>query len=1194
MTTHMTLRLAWHNDGWNGHVCSQPEHNTYCVGCASYPGEMIRERRDLSWEKSNAGKSFAELDRLPPCMYSASAFSDHASRVVSEPPEFFKDDTEALHWEIPPATACTWPYEAMYNKSDLKKPSGGYDYDKRLEYSEEHFADIEANKSLVFYYANYSNPLSSDEQPVYLLIGVARISAVAPTQYYENCSERTIERYRGFVWQRGITTHYPEQGLRLPYHRYLDSPDILQKFAVVPENSGVCKYATRLASDDDALALLDQLLESTRIVRDDLHDNSENWSQRIEWLEGLVGELWRSRGAFPAMPVVLEALGLSEAVNGFREHVEKGQERGAMDAIHRFVAGEADEVLGFRPGDLKRSRRHIKLEMGDRQKLWLDVLPRCALTRDQFDRVVSDERDRWGIVATLENIEGNPYLLAEQYVGTDSSDRIRWSTVDRGMLPSPELDAGSEFDKNDPERLRALLLETLRGTGQQTFLAASDLLRQVNSRIKAQPAWKANLLSEKYLKVDRDFYQGALYLRDEENVCYLYDKRVWDDERLMQDVIDQRLIAAHIKLPRPVGEGFWGKVLFQEDSPLARNARKEYEYAVDVQKSACDKVLNKRISVLTGGAGTGKTTVLSALIRAIRKVHGEGSGVAMLAPTGKATDRLRRSLENAHMDAVDTSTIHSILARFGWLNDNMTFRLSGGKRIADYGTIIIDECSMIDLTLMAALFRAIDWDSVSRLILVGDAAQLPPIGIGKVYADIVSHLRKDFPDHLVELTENLRQLENRVAGNGNGILTMAGCFINATVRGDGDELADQKVDRERLLMRLHEGGDIDQDLRVVYWDEEEALHDLIIQSVTDDLRTEALADEPAAKIWGEALKNDINCMQILSPVRGELYGTESINEVVQDLVSATMIERKGAVDGFTLFDKVIQVVNRPASRPLRGYNFKSRQPERIEVFNGEIGRAVPTGNWKSELRPGYRIRQFSVQFTGKAHVSVNYGAGGDSAENNLELAYALSVHKAQGSEFERVYLVLPKARQSAQTMELIYTALTRASRHCTVFVQKGVETMINAMRPEQSALKRINSSLFTFSPVNNALADWRDWYEAGKIHEALTGDMVRSKSEVIIANMLHERAVTFWYERPLIAEDGSMYLPDFTIQHQGDTYYWEHLGMLSKPEYKAHWEAKQRWYEKNFPECLVTTKEGSDLSKSSAAVIDAIQHRANG
>ncbi|MCH8139402.1 MAG: hypothetical protein IH926_10740, partial [Proteobacteria bacterium] len=116
---------------------------------------------------------------------------------------------------------------------------------------------------------------------------------------------------------------------------------------------------------------------------------------------------------------------------------------------------------------------------------------------------------------------------------------------------------------------------------------------------------------------------------------------------------------------------------------------------------------------------------------------------------------------------------------------------------------------------------------------------MPPIGIGKVYADIVSHLRGKFPEHFVELTENLRQLENSATGKGCGILDLAGCFINSCVQGEASETEQQSVRREQLIVKLHEGGDIDKDLRVVYWNDHEALAGMLIKQITADLTNDS-------------------------------------------------------------------------------------------------------------------------------------------------------------------------------------------------------------------------------------------------------------------------------------------------------------------------------------------------------------------
>jgi hypothetical protein len=225
-----------------------------------------------------------------------------------------------------------------------------------------------------------------------------------------------------------------------------------------------------------------------------------------------------------------------------------------------------------------------------------------------------------------------------------------------------------------------------------------------------------------------------------------------------------------------------------------------------------------------------------------------------------------------------------------------------------------------------------------------------------------------------------------------------------------------------------------------------------------------------------------------------------------------------------------------------------------------------------------------VKFSRKGDVRINYGSdlGKDArgrylrdqrVEENLELGYAISVHKAQGSEFDRIYVVIPASKRQLLSQELLYTALTRGKRHCTLLIQRDAGALIDMRRRERCWLSRINSSLLGWHVAPPQLLKLEGWYEAGKIHEALSRDMVRSKSEVIIANMLHERDITFFYEKPLFAPDGTMYLPDFTLLWQGEEVYWEHVGRLSDPKYALKWEEKLAWYEKNFPGRLRTSYE---------------------
>jgi len=131
---------------------------------------------------------------------------------------------------------------------------------------------------------------------------------------------------------------------------------------------------------------------------------------------------------------------------------------------------------------------------------------------------------------------------------------------------------------------------------------------------------------------------------------------------------------------------------------------------------------------------------------------------------------------------------------------------------------------------------------------------------------------------------------------------------------------------------------------------------------------------------------------------------------------------------------------------------------------------------------------------------------------------------------------------------------------------------------ERSAVRRINSSIFKFEPLPEQLSYLPGYYEEYKVIATLAEYFVRSKSEALIANALHTSDLDFFYEKPLFAPDGTMYLPDFTVIYQGNEYYWEHWGLLDKSRYKADTEQKIKWYSKHFPNSLIESVEGNDIS----------------
>ena len=361
-------------------------------------------------------------------------------------------------------------------------------------------------------------------------------------------------------------------------------------------------------------------------------------------------------------------------------------------------------------------------------------------------------------------------------------------------------------------------------------------------------------------------------------------------------------------------------------------------------------------------------------------------------------------------------------------------------------------------------------------------------------------------------------------------------------------------------------------------------------------------DMTLSKLWRSIIRKkdgtiDPEAFQVISPYRGEYYGADSINLLMQRTLNPGVTSK--CLDGIGYWDKVIQIRNRTSSNPIYAYKHSDGKNVASDIFNGEIGIAG-AHNFDKYSKNSY-IERLQVIFSGSTRKGLQYNYGKDlgktetgrqipaqKVEDNLELAYAISVHKSQGSEFDYVYIVLPHRDSRLRSMELLYTALTRAQKKVTLFIQQDISTLTTLSRPEKSALRIINSSVFEFKPLPEEIVrPTGKWYESGKNIATLSEYYVRSKSEAIITNLLVDRSVPFKYEEPLFAPDGTMYLPDFTVTFRGEEYYWEHVGRTHDAAYMAHWEKKKTWYDKHFPGKLLLTYESPEISRDALSIIES-------
>jgi hypothetical protein len=437
-------------------------------------------------------------------------------------------------------------------------------------------------------------------------------------------------------------------------------------------------------------------------------------------------------------------------------------------------------------------------------------------------------------------------------------------------------------------------------------------------------------------------------------------------------------------------------------------------------------------------------------------------------------------------------------------------------------------------------------------------------------------------------------LENKANKAGTGILDLADIYIQENQTDNPD----YKFKKELILKKVQEGGKIDMDLAVYFWNDEQELELLMEKVIKDDLIKDPKNDTDSSmrELWQTVCRRkdgflNPSLLQILSPCRSGNWGVDYLNTYFQKMFNGSELEKYN-LDGITLGDKVMQIRNRSGNDKIAAYNFEKGTPTKETIYNGEIGFSFkhPFDKNQKVMR---RLERFSVIFESRSgSLRYNYGQSNGSfnepVEENLELAYTLSIHKAQGSEFERIYLILPSNDRRLLSMELLYTGITRASKHLTIFAQNDISCFTKLSTIEKSNAKRINSSIFVFNPVPDEVVfpTAGNWYSENKKISTLSQYYVRSKSEMNIANILSLKQIPFEYETPLFASNGTMYLPDFTIKHKGKTYYWEHIGRLDLPDYEKHWNEKKSWYDKFFHNQLITTFEGDNQSKDIEKIID--------
>lgn len=524
--------------------------------------------------------------------------------------------------------------------------------------------------------------------------------------------------------------------------------------------------------------------------------------------------------------------------------------------------------------------------------------------------------------AALETVHENPYIISASHIGASFAEADNLA-----------LELGVEGDSMN-RISAAVLFELQHNSGNGHCFIPRDKLIAATSQLISVPP---DLVSD---AIDSLSENGGIVCDTVANlnVCYLaelFDAETYTADRLKSMIGLKTKSSANVE-----------KLISKLENMY------DISYA-PLQKQSIELALNNRILVITGGPGTGKTTILKGILSLYDELELE---TVLAAPTGRAAKRM------SELTCREASTIHRLLgAKMSEDGESVVFSKHEGDPL-NCDALVLDECSMVDITLMCSLLKALK--PGCRLVLVGDADQLPSVGPGNVFSDIIRS--QTVPT--VRLTEIFRQKgDSRIVRNAH--------MIN---RGEHPDFEANTGDFFRLR-RLNGGTAV------------ETIVELCARRLPDNMNI------PSASI------------QVLSPTRKGETGTVNLNKRLQAVLNPPSESKKEKLFGEVVFrvgDRVIQTKN--------NYDTIWKTKGGVSgagVYNGDIGTIAQIDPITETLTVDFEDKLATYSF---------------EMLNELEHAWALTVHKSQGSEYRAVVLALSGDVQMLLTRGVLYTAVTRA------------------------------------------------------------------------------------------------------------------------------------------------------------------------
>lgn len=1218
-TKHLSARVPWHDNKWSGTTCKDVLNNSFCRILKKIDGE-----KDPENEKDN--KKITDKN-FPPCISEKGTFLspyEYSREIVhaySEINKLYKNMGPATYHHKPfsfNAIPFRWmmktpgnfkansdlPFE--YPHRSLKAEIYGLDYkteleeeiDKELGFQgniwvqhpenqkvllNSFFNCLQPKSSLIFFYCKHT-PLSDPNERV--IVGVAKVRNKIgkaleysyPAGYTGNFS---------MVWDRCVEhtlTDKNKDGILLPYHEILSHieknglEEELKEFVAFAPNFDQYSYASELVEHDTAIDSLLAVADSLKRAESLL---GKSFSKELKWVDNEISKVWDMRGVYPGMGPVLSALKIEQG-NTIAWEIEKYIVDNDGDLL------KTDPWQIFEDSFLQPTKylkyNGAKLFNPTIQRIWKSIPQKKKTLYKLFSRIQIDNNqakflveDYSSEIATTDELIKNLYLIYEK-TAYKYKDLFSFHLIDKALFPPEKYQKRfplpsdvSLTDQLDERRVRALstwVLEKASSEGH-TLLPLHDVLQRMES-ISIDTPFPINediLLAQAELS----FFHEQILMKNSDSHVFLKLARL----DLLKDIIQQRINLSSVHENKFNIEKNWiNEINKSEHIPKLKKNAPDYDdemLARNEKAEALNILTNFKFSVLIGPAGSGKTSLLKIFESQPEIQKG---GLLKLAPTGKARVKLGH----------DAKTIAQFLfperynAFYGiYCIDDKASKYSSARNV------IIDEASMLTEEQLAAVLDKLG--PMDRIILVGDYRQLPPIGSGRPFVDIVSVIKpktfKKIDIRCGPAYAELRQIRRQsgIASNSRIDVSLSRCFSDEPTADDLD-----------VFREVSKGKYNSEHLRLEKWYDTNSFNELLQKVINSEL---GLKGKDAIKIFNRTLgatdngdyqyfnhdhsEKMIENWQIISPVNGFAHGIKEINKQIQKTYRSNFIKlalskwkkniaKPKGNDNFVYGDKVINLRNSTWNKWQNIYPQEKKETALNYIANGEIG--VVTGFFKGKAYASMAEPDITIAFStqpGYSYIFKPWQFNDESRKSySVDLAYAITVHKAQGSGFKKVFFVLP-AKGAILSRELLYTALTRQEEKIIILHQGEFRDFIRLSGSDASATAKRFTDLFDLPEVKQLE---NKFYDSRYINVSERGEKMISKNEVIIANCLnkYKKQLSYAYEDKLkLEKSGRIIKPDFVIEclKTGKVFYWEHLGMMNNENYRKKWEKKLKAYKED-------------------------------